>query len=114
IGSKVDIAKGTWHEMTVDCKGNKVTSSLDGKVVIPELQQDTFPKGKIGFWTKSDSVSYFADAKISYTPLEVPAQALVREVLKRYPRLLGLKVYVNSTGKKSPLLIASIDEKEIG
>jgi 3-keto-disaccharide hydrolase len=114
IGSKVEIAKGTWHDMTVECAGNKVTCSLDGKVVIPQLQQDTFPKGKIGFWTKSDSISYFTDAKISYTPLEVPAQAIVRELVRKYPRLLGLKVYVNSSGKQSPLVIASKDEKEIG
>ena len=114
IGSKVEIAKGIWHDMTVESVGNKVTCSLDGKVIIAQLQQDTFPKGKIGFWTKSDSVSYFADAKISYTPLEVPAQAIVRELVRRYPRLLGLKVYVNSSGKKSPLVVASMDEKEIG
>ena len=114
IGSKVEIAKGTWHDMTVECAGNKVTCSLDGKVVIPQLQQDTFPKGKIGFWTKSDSISYFADAKISYTPLEVPAQAIVHELAKKYPRLVGLKVYANNSGKTTPQAIASIDEKEIG
>ena len=114
IGSKVEIAKGTWHDMTVECAGNKITCSLDGKVVIPQLQQDTFSRGKIGFWTKSDSVSYFANAKISYTPLEVPAQALVREMVKKYPRLLGLKLYVNSSAKPSPLLVASMDEKEVG
>ncbi len=114
IGSKVEIAKGTWHDMTVECEGNKITCSLDGKVVIPQLQQDTFPKGKIGFWTKSDSISYFADAKISYMPLEVPAQAIVSELAKKYPRLLGLKVYLSGGGEKSPLMVASMDEKEIG
>jgi hypothetical protein len=114
IGSKVEITKGTWHGVTVECAGNKVTCSLDGRVVIPQLQQDTFSKGKIGFWTKSDSVSYFADAKISYAPLEVPAQALVREIVKKYPRLVGLKLYINRSDQKAPVLVASKDEKEIG
>ncbi|MEY2430002.1 MAG: hypothetical protein QOJ40_2887 [Verrucomicrobiota bacterium] len=114
IGSKVEITKGTWHEMTVECAGNKVTCSLDGRVVIPQLQQDTFSKGKIGFWTKSDSVSYFADAKISYTPIEVPAQALVREMMKKFPRLIGLKLYISRSDQKVPVMVASKDEKEIG
>jgi len=114
IGSKAEIAKGAWHEMSVECAGNKVTCSLDGKVIIPGLQQDTFPKGKIGFWTKSDSVSYFADAKITYTPLEAPAQSIVRDMVKKYPRLLGLKIYVAGGEKGAPRLIASRDDREIG
>ena len=114
IGSKAVIAKGVWHEMKVECAGNKVTCSLNGQVIIPQLQQDTFPKGKIGFWTKSDSVSYFADTKVTYTPLEAPAQAMVREMMKKYPRLIGLKIYVASNDNQTSRLIASKDEKEFG
>ena len=115
IGSKVPIAKGVWHELSVECRGSQITCSLDGKALIPQMQQDAFSRGKIGFWTKSDSISYFADAKVVYTPLEVPAQKLVREVVQKYPRLLGLKVY--TPGRDAPgttRLIASKDEKEIG
>ena len=41
------------------------------------------------------------------------AQALVRDMLKEYPRLLGLKVYVLDE-KSEPRLIASKDAAEIG
>jgi hypothetical protein len=115
IGSKVPLAKGVWHEMSIECKGSQISCSLDGKVLIPQMQQDTFAKGKIGFWTKSDSVSYFADTKLVYTPLEVPAQTLVRQVAKKYPRLLGLKIYVPSPAQTGATrLVASKDEKELG
>ena len=58
------------------------------------MNDPTFAAGKIAFWTKSDSVSYFADARVTYTPRETFAQRLVDDTLKEYPRLLGLKMYV--------------------
>ena len=100
--------------MTVECRGSQITCSLDGKVIIPEMRQDTFPRGKIGFWTKSDSVSYFADTRIVYTPVEVPARVLVRETVKKYPRLLDLRIYIPGDDPKTPRLIACKEEKEIG
>jgi hypothetical protein len=114
VGSRIEISKGVWHEMSVECKGSHVTCSLDGKALIPQMQQDTFQKGKIGFWTKSDAVSYFADTRIVYTPLEVPAQAIVRDVAKLYPRVLGLKIFIPGKDPGTTRLIASRDEKEIG
>ncbi len=112
IGPDIKIAKGVWHELVVDCKGNQIHCRLDGKEVIPPLTDNTFTSGKIGFWTKSDSVSYFGDTKITYTPREIPAQVLVRSMIKKYPRILGLKIYtLNDRGE--PWLIASKDEKEV-
>ena len=110
LGSKVEISKGVWHEMKIECKGVEINGYLDGKLVIPGLQQATFPRGKIGFWTKSDSVSYFADTKIVYTPLQVPAQVFVRETLKKYPHLLDLRVYVPGAESKGVRLIASKED----
>lgn len=107
IGSKVEIPKGVWQEMSVECRGSQITCALNGRELIPQMQQDTFAKGKIGFWTKSDSVSYFADARITYKPLEVPAQAIVRDLLKKYPRLLALKIYGRGKDPGSTQILAS-------
>jgi hypothetical protein len=107
IGAKVPIPKGTWHEMTIECKGSQITCSLDGKALIPQMQQDNFGKGMIGFWTKSDSISYFSDTKITYTPLEPPAQVIVRDLMKKNPRLLALKIYVPGKQTGTTRLIAS-------
>jgi hypothetical protein len=110
IGSKVGISKGEWHEMKIECKGNDINGYLDGQLRT-SAHQLMYLRGKIGFWTKSDSVSYFADTKIVYTPLEVPAQVFVRQTLKKYPRLLDLRVYISGNDAKGARLIAARDEK---
>ncbi len=114
IGPEVPIASGVWHDLSIECKGNQIRCWLDSKEWIPPMRDSSFHQGKIGFWTKSDSVSYFADTKIVYAPLEVPAQALVREMVKQYPRLLGLKIYVPGEGQQTTRLIASKDAEGIG
>jgi hypothetical protein len=114
IGPEVPIQSGVWHDLTVECKGNQIRCLFDGKEQIPMLTDNSFARGKIGFWTKSDSVSYFADTKIAYTPREPPAQAIVRDALKKYPRLIGLEVYVLAPDPHTPRLVASKDTKAIG
>src|SRR5215831_5732619 len=76
IGPEAIIPSGEWHEMSVECKGNQIRCLLDRNELIPTLTDNTFTKGKIGFWTKSDSVSYFTDTRITYTRREPPAQTL--------------------------------------
>ncbi len=114
IGPEMPISKGVWHELTIECKGNHIRIHFDGKEPIPELTDSTYPTGKIAFWTKSDSVSYFADTRINFTPRETLAAQLVRETLQRYPRLLGLKLFAGTTAKPELRLIAGDNAKEIG
>jgi hypothetical protein len=109
IGLEVPIPAGVWHEMGIECKGNEIRCTLNGKEVIPTLHDSSFTSGKIGFWTKSDSVSYFGETHIIYTPLEAPAQAIVAEMLKKYPRLLGMDIYVASKTGEMPALVGSKD-----
>lgn len=115
VGPDMPIAAGVWHELTVSCQGNQIRCSLDGKEYVSVADKaNALSSGKIAFWTKSDSVSYFTDTKITYTPFAPPAQALVRDMLKRYPRLLGLKIYV--PGKESGItrVVASKDNEDLG
>jgi hypothetical protein len=114
VGPEVKIPSGVWHEMTISCEGNKINCLLNGQQLIPTISDTSFTRGKIGFWTKSDSVSYFQDTKIVYKPREVPAQKLVRETVKNYGRLLGLKIYIPAAGSESTRIVASKDETEIG
>jgi hypothetical protein len=114
IGPEVQISSGVWHELGIECKGNSIRCLLDEKEVIPPLTDSSFLSGKIGFWTKSDSVSYFSDTRVIYTPREPPAQKLVRDALKKYPRLLALRVYATAKGQQSTRLIASGNEGELG
>jgi hypothetical protein len=113
IGPQLAIAPNTWHTLAVQCLGDQITSWLDDKPVMPTLNDSSFSAGKIGFWTKSDAVSYFGDTTIDYTPLVPAAQSLVRDILKKYPRLVGLRIYApDATGQMR--ILASKNEAEIG
>ena len=81
VGPEVAVAPQVWHEMTVECQGSRIRCRLDGKESISvEDKVNALTSGKIGFWTKSDSVTYFTDTKIVYKPFEAPAQSLVRQI----------------------------------
>ncbi len=55
------VAPGVWHTLRVDFAGNKFTVTFDGKQVI-EATNESFPDaGKVGVWTKADSVTLFDD-----------------------------------------------------
>jgi hypothetical protein len=55
------VASGQWHTLRVDFEGNEFTVTLDGKKLI-EATDDSFKDaGKVGVWTKGDSVTLFDD-----------------------------------------------------
>jgi len=114
IGPEIEVTGGVWHELVVECKGNRVRLQLDGQEPIPEITDPTFAEGKIALWTKSDSVSYFSDLRLEYTPREPLAKGLVRDALARYPRLLGLRI-VSTTSRRPDLhVVASSRPAEEG
>ena len=81
VGPEVPVPSGVWHELRIEAKGNTIRGLLDGKEVINATDSvNPFLRGKVGFWTKSDAVSYFADAALVYTPHEAPAQGTRRSI----------------------------------
>jgi len=114
VGNKVEIRKGVWHQMTIECKGTRIRALLNGKEVIPALDDPTFSSGKIGFWTKSDAVSYFGTTTITYKPKETLAQTLVKDSFTKYPRLLGLKIYAPMAEDGLMQTVASLNPQEVG
>jgi len=114
IGPEVEIQLGRWHELTIDCKGNRIRCLLNGQELIPPLNDNSFNAGKIGFWTKSDSVAYFVDTKLSYTPRESLAEILVHDFMQKYPRLIGLKIFRTTENNASTKIIASSQASELG
>lgn len=113
IGLPVEIPSGVWHDMSVECKGTEIKCRLNGSE-IPALSDPTFYLGKIGLWTKSDSVSHFAEVKITYTPHQSLAQVLVKEIMTKFPNLLGLRL-TGQPEKDGPLkVIASSKADDLG
>jgi hypothetical protein len=63
-GANLKVTSGEWHELRVEAAGNKITCYFDGTKKI-EATDDTFKDaGKVGLWTKADSVTYFDDLKV--------------------------------------------------
>jgi hypothetical protein len=59
--SDAKVASTTWHSLRVDFQGNHFTVTFDGKKAI-EWDDETFKDaGKVGVWTKADSVTLFDD-----------------------------------------------------
>ncbi|HEY5911046.1 MAG TPA: family 16 glycoside hydrolase [Verrucomicrobiae bacterium] len=55
------VASGVWHTLRVEFSGNRFAVIYDGRKVI-EASDDSFADaGKVGVWTKADSVTLFDD-----------------------------------------------------
>ena len=113
IGPDLEVTKGVWHDLAVQCEGNRIVCSLDGRELI-KLIDNTKSAGRIGFWTKSDAISYFKDTKLTYKPRLILAQVMVDEGLKHFSRLQGLRIYAPRAAGEKPAIVASGVEKEIG
>jgi len=55
------VKSGVWHTLRVDFKGNKFAVTFDGNKVIDATDQSFPNAGKVGVWTKADSVTLFDD-----------------------------------------------------
>ena len=60
-GVEAKVASNEWHTLRVEFAGSKFTLYYDGKKLF-EVVDDTFKEaGKVGVWTKADSVTIFDD-----------------------------------------------------
>jgi hypothetical protein len=63
-GKNLKVAPGEWHALKVEAAGSAFTVTYDGEKVI-EAKDSTFEgPGKVGLWTKADSVTLFDDLTI--------------------------------------------------
>jgi hypothetical protein len=59
------VAPGAWHTLRVQFQGKHIAVALDGKTYITAEDEHLTGDGKVGVWTKADSVTLFDD--FSYT-----------------------------------------------
>ena len=58
----VAVSSGIWYELAVTMHGDAVTIRWNGAVAL-ESTSDRFPRGKLGLWTKADSIVHFDDVE---------------------------------------------------
>jgi hypothetical protein len=59
------VAGNVWHELTAEAQGDNLRVFFNGKKVIESNDKTFSAGGKVGLWTKADSVIYFDDLTIS-------------------------------------------------
>ena len=60
-----EVGKGMWHEIRVDARGDHLEVYWEGRKAIDAHDITIRDAGKIGVWTKADSVTYFDDLSVS-------------------------------------------------
>jgi len=53
------VAPGQWHSLSVEARGDHLTVSFDGVVVIDMHDSTLTGPGRVGVWTKADAVTEF-------------------------------------------------------
>jgi len=57
------VVSGQWQELRVEIAGNRMRAFLNGQMV-NEATDDSYKAGKVGLWTKADSVTCFDNVQI--------------------------------------------------
>jgi hypothetical protein len=64
-GQEHEVPAGEWHELGVQFLGNRFSVSFDGTKLY-DAEDSTFSAaGRVGLWTKADSVTQFDDFEVS-------------------------------------------------
>jgi len=64
-GKKVKVPSGQWSALGVTAQGKLFTVYFNGEKLY-EVEDETFKDaGKVGLWTKADSVTYFDDLRVT-------------------------------------------------
>jgi hypothetical protein len=58
-----DVEQGKWQELRVEVTGDKIRALL-GKKEVVEATDDEFTSGRVGLWTKADSLTCFDDVSV--------------------------------------------------
>jgi hypothetical protein len=62
---RVRVTPNQWHTLRVEAVGDRIHCYYDGALKI-DATDNTFPNaGRVGLWTKADSVTYFDDLAIT-------------------------------------------------
>ncbi|HUD48602.1 MAG TPA: family 16 glycoside hydrolase [Candidatus Baltobacteraceae bacterium] len=64
----VKVTAGQWHTLRFEARGRRLKVTFDGHTVIDTVDRTFSNSGKVGLWTKADSVSAFANLKIERVP----------------------------------------------
>ena len=121
-GANFKVMSQEWHEIKVEARGDEFKCYYDGQVKFSAKDSTFKDAGKIGLWTKADSVIYFDDLTVkdlsglaSASPAgKIYAQRLVEELAARHPELVRIGMHVTPPDKSDNIIIACNVPERIG
>jgi hypothetical protein len=63
-GTNAKVSSNTWQQLGVEVTGSRIRGSLNRQPMV-EATDDTFKAGKMGLWTKADSVTCFDNVRVT-------------------------------------------------
>jgi hypothetical protein len=60
-GAEAKVPSGTWQELGLKVEGDRFTVSLDGRELFGATDRTFAEAGRVGLWTKADSLTHFDD-----------------------------------------------------
>ncbi len=66
------VISGAWHEYVVEARGDHIEVFWDGTRVLDHHDSTFMDAGRVGVWTKADSVTYFDDIAVAPLPGGAP------------------------------------------
>ena len=121
-GSNFKVTPDAWHEMKVEARGDDFRCYYDGELKITTRDATFKNSGKIGLWTKADSVIYFDDlsvqelagARPAPPPAKTPAQRLVDDIARKHPEVVRIGLHLTPPGGAENIIVASNLAAKIG
>jgi iron complex outermembrane receptor protein len=119
---KHQVPSGVWSTLRIKFEGNLFSVYFDGTKLF-EVEDETFKgAGKVGLWTKADSVTYFDDFTVeelsggvsSASPGKILAQKLVDELAAKHPELVRIGLHLTPPTGSENLIVASNVASKVG
>jgi hypothetical protein len=122
-GTNFKVTSNAWHEMKVEARGNEFKCFYDGQLKFT-AKDDTFKDGgKIGLWTKADSVIHFDDlevedlssARSSASQGKILAQRLVDDLAAKHGDLVRIAPHLTPpSGSENIIAACNIAARSAG
>ena len=120
-GANFKVTSQEWHEIKVEARGDEFKCYYDKQLKFTAKDSTFKDAGKVGLWTKADSVIYFDDltakelsASASASSSGIYAQRLVDELGARHPELVRIGMHVRPPNKSDNIIIACNVFERIG
>ena len=121
-GANFKVTSQEWHEIRVEARGDEFKCYYDGQLRITAKDGTFTEAGRVGLWTKADSVIYFDEFSVkdlsgstsASRQGTIYAQQLVEHLAMMHPDLVRIGMHVTPPGKFENIIIASNVAERIG